>query len=109
MTDEGHEAAVGGESTIEVVAAAGEGEQGLRITIADGDDHAAAIGELVDEGCGRLGGAGGDEYGIERGGVGPTECAIAGVDRDVGETQRVQNVSRAVGQFGATLNADDVL
>ena len=84
---------------------AGEAHQPLLVgRVAHRHDQPAAHGQLPAQ-CGRdRRAAGGHQDRVERGGLGPAECAVAGMDLDVGAPQRPQPLARRLGQPGVALD-----
>ena len=73
----------------------------------DGDHEPAAVGELLAERVGDGGGAGGHENPVERRVFGPPFGAVADVDLDVGDPERVQHRLRARRQHRVPLDRHD--
>lgn len=107
-TDERHEHTGHARTLKEALADAIDDLQALAHRSADGDYQATTLGELLAQGLGHGGGAGGDDDPVVGRMLGQAEGAVGNHDVDVGDAQLGQQRARGEGQRLDDLDRPDL-
>src|SRR5712691_9124058 len=107
LADQLHEHALAERARAHLVAHTFHQCQHLALGVPDGQHHAPAVGELLEERRRDTGAAGGDENAVERGFVRPAERAVADADPDVHVAQPFEHRARPRGEKSDTLDRAD--